>query len=117
MLKPAQPPLQPEPGSERPIGEIVSQLVDEGKAYARAEFGVAKATASAKAGIFKVPAILFATALLVAQAAVTVLAVAVFHALVPLVGPLLAGLLACVIFAAIAGGLAWYGASMIRRQL
>lgn len=117
MLKPAEPPMQPEPGSERPIGELVSQLLDEGKAYAKAEIGLAKAIASAKAGIFKVPAILFGTALLLAQAAVTVLAVALFHGLAPLMGPVLAGLVAFVIFAAIAGGLAWYGAEMIRRQL
>lgn len=117
MLKPAEPAMQPEPGSERPIGEIVSQLVDEGKAYARAEIGVAKAIATAKAGIFKVPAMLFATALLVAQAAVTVLAVAAFRALVPLTGTVFAGLLAFAIFAAIAAGLAWYAVKMIGRQL
>jgi hypothetical protein len=34
---------------EKPIGELFGQLIDEGKAYAKAELGLAKATAEAKA--------------------------------------------------------------------
>jgi len=117
MLKPAEPAMRPEPGSERPIGDIVSELVDEGKAYAKAEIGVAKAIASAKVGILKVPAILFGAAFLFVQAAVTVLAVGVFLGLLPLIGPIFAGLLAFLVFAAIAAGLGWYAVEMIRREL
>ena len=108
MLKPAIPPMPTEPGEERPIGEIVHQLVEDGKAYAGAELGLAKAIAMAKASRLKVPAILLAAAVLVLQAAVTVLAVGVGLALMPLVGPLLAGLLAFLLFAAVAGGLGWF---------
>ncbi len=107
MLKPADP-VPPEPGEERPLGELVNQLVEEGKAYAQAEFGVAKAIASEKAASLKVPAILLGAALLLAQAAVTVLAVAVLLALLPLTGPIVAGLLAFLIFAGIAAGLGWW---------
>lgn len=117
MLKPADPPLQPEPGDERPIGELVQQLVEQGKAYAQAELGVAKAIASAKAGALKVPAILLGTAFLLIQAAVTVLAIAIFLALLPLIGPLLAGIAAFVIFAGIAAGLGWRALEIIRRGL
>lgn len=118
MLKPTDPALQPpEPGDERPIGELVSQLVDQGKAYAHAELGVAKAIASAKAGSLKVPAILLGMALLVAQAAVTMVAVTLFLALLPLTGPVLAGLLAALVFAAIAGGLGWLAVDKVRRGL
>lgn len=121
MLKPADPPMHPEPGpepnGERPIGELVSELVDQGKAYAQAELGLAKAIASAKAASLKVPAILLGAALLVLQAAVTMLAVAAFFALLPLTGPVIAGLLAFLIFAAIAAGLGWRAAEMIRRDL
>lgn len=122
MLKPAEPAMQPpepgpEPGDERPIGELVHQLVEEGKAYAQAELGLAKAIAAAKASGLKVPAILLGAALLLAQAAVTVLAVAIFLGLLPLMGPILAGLLAFVIFAAIAGGLGWLAMDKIRRGL
>ena len=65
MLKPADP-TQPEPDEERPIGELVGQLIDEGKAYAKAELGVAKAIAEAKADGLKVPAILLGAAFLLA---------------------------------------------------
>jgi hypothetical protein len=117
MLKPAEPAMRPEPDSERPIGELVSQLVDEGKAYAKAEIGLAKAIATAKVGILKVPAILLGAAFLLVQAAVTVLAVAIFLGLLPAVGPIFAGLLAFLVFAGIAAGLAWYAVEMIRREL
>ena len=32
---------------ERPIGELFGQLIDEGKAYAKAELGLARASAEA----------------------------------------------------------------------
>lgn len=118
MLKPADPARQPAgPGDEPPIGELVHQLVEEGKAYAQAELGVAKAIASAKADGLKLPAILLGAAFLFAQAAVTVLAVAVFLGLLALMGPVLAGLLAFLIFAGAAGGLAWFAIQKAKRDL
>ena len=108
MLKPANEPMQ-DPGEERPIGEIVHQLLDEGKAYARAEVNLAKATAEAKANELKLPAILFFTALLFAQAAVTVLAVTVALALATLIGPLAGGLVATLLAGGTAAGLGWIG--------
>ncbi|MGI8612303.1 MAG: phage holin family protein [Sphingomicrobium sp.] len=118
MLKPTDPAMQPSgPGDERPIGELVHQLVEDGKAYAHAELGTAKAIASAKAGSLKVPAILLGAALLLIQAAVTVLAVAVFLGLLALMGPVLAGLLVFVIFAGGAAALAWFGIQKAKREL
>ena len=38
MLKPADPGPPP---PERPIGELVNELIEEGKAYAQAELGLA----------------------------------------------------------------------------
>jgi small-conductance mechanosensitive channel len=116
MLKPADPPL-PGANGERPIGELVNQLVEDGKAYAQAELGVAKAIATAKASRLKVPAILLGAAFVLVQASATVLAVALFLALLPLMGPMLAGVLAFAIFAAIAAGLGWKALEMIRRDL
>jgi len=116
MLKPADPPL-PEANGERPIGELVNQLVENGKAYAQAELGVAKAIATAKASRLRVPAILLGAAFLLLQAAATVLAVALFLALLPLMGPMLAGLLAFAIFAGLAGGLGWKAVEIVRRDL
>lgn len=116
MLKPTDPAMPPSgTGDERPIGELVHELVEDGKAYAQAELGVARAIAVAKADGLKAPAILLGTALLFAQAAVTVLAVAIFLGLLALMGPVLAGLVAFLIFAGAAGALAWFGIEKAKR--
>jgi hypothetical protein len=113
MLKPAE----PTPPPERPIGDLVHELVEEGKAYARAELDLAKAIAAAKATALALPAALFGVAFIVALAAVTALAVGVVLALATLIGPLLAGIVGLLIFAAIAGALAWLGIERARRAL
>ncbi len=78
MLKPVDPGPQP---PERPVGELVHQLIEEGKAYARAELDLLKAIGTEKARAFALPAILFGAALICALAAVTALAVGVVIAL------------------------------------
>lgn len=102
------------PGEERPIGDLVSELVDEGKAYARAEVDLAKAIASAKANAAKTPAILFVVATFVAMAALNALAFGIVLALDTLMGPLLAGILAFVLIGAVAGLLGWLGVQKLR---
>jgi Putative Actinobacterial Holin-X, holin superfamily III len=116
MLKPVDPGPQ-EPASERPVGDLVHQLIEEGKAYARAEFELAKAIAGSKAKALILPAILFGVAFILALAAVTALAVGVVLALAKFVGPLAAGFIGLVIFAAIAGLCAWSGADRVNRAL
>ena len=113
MLKP----VDPGPPPERPIGELVHELIEEGKGYARAEIGLARAIADAKARALVLPAALFATAFIVALAAVTAFAVGVVMTLAKFIGPLAAGFIGMLIFAAIAGGLGWYGAERLRRDL
>jgi hypothetical protein len=115
MLKPADQGNSPPP--ERPIGELIQQLTDEGKAYARAELAVAKAVATAKARALALPAGLFAAAFLLAQAAVTVFAVGVFAALYWLFGAVLAGFVAFLIFGGVAGALTWYAIQRLKRDL
>ena len=118
MLKPTDPAPGPaEADGERPVGELVHRLVEDGKAYARAELAWAKAFASSKASALGFPAALLGAAFLFIQAAVTVIAVATFLALLPLVGPFFAGLLAFLIFAGIAGGVGWFAVQKIRRGL
>ena len=90
---------------EKPIGELFGQLIDEGKAYARAELGLAKATAEAKADAAKKPALLGAAALLFVIAGVVVLCMTMALALATLVGPLAGGVIASLITFAIAYGL------------
>jgi Protein of unknown function (DUF1469). len=113
MLKPAQ----PLPEAERPVGELVHELIEDGKAYARAEFGLAKAIASAKGKALILPAALFGAAFVCALAGVTALAVGVVLALARFVGPVAAGFVWLLIFLGIAGGLGWYGAQRLSRDL
>ena len=114
MLKPAEPGPPP---PERPIGELVQELIEEGKAYAQAEIGLAKAIATAKAKALAVPAALFGVAIILALAAVVALTVGVVIALAKFLGPLLAGFVGLLIFAGLAGLLAWIGAKRVRRVL
>jgi hypothetical protein len=113
MLKRAEEPAL-EPEEERPIGEVVSELVEQGKAYARAEVDLAKAQALAKAAELKIPAILLFSALLFAQAAVTVLAVAVALGLAPLIGPFGGGLVAVLLAGGVAALLGWLGVQKLQ---
>jgi Putative Actinobacterial Holin-X, holin superfamily III len=113
MLKPVDPGPQESPS----IGELVRRLVGDGKAYADAEIGLLKAIANAKAKALVLPAVLLGVAFILALAAVTALSVGVVIALAKFTGPLLAGIVGLVIFAAVATGLGWYGAERIRREL
>ena len=118
MLKPAEPlPGGPEPAEGKPIGELLGQLVDDGKAYAQAELNVAKAIAKAKVDGLKMPAILGLAAFLFLQAAVVVLGVTVYATLSSRLGPFLAGLIATLLFLGIAGGLGWYAARRLKDLL
>ena len=113
MLKPNAEPME-EPGDEKPIGEVVHQLIDEGKAYAKAELDLAKAQALAKAGELRIPAILLFAALLFAQAAVTVLAITIAMTLAPLIGPLGGVLVAVLVAGGAAALLGWLGVERLK---
>ncbi len=114
MLKPADPGPPP---PERPVGELVHELVEQGKAYARAEIDLGKAIAAAKGKALAIPAAMFGLAFIFALAAVTALAVGVVTGLKTFIGPLAAGFVGLLIFAAIAGLLGWYGYNRLRRDL
>lgn len=117
MLKPS-PEHDPSRGDcDRPVGELVHELIEDGKAYARAELEHAKAIAASKANALKLPAILFAVAFLFALAAFIALVVGIANGLATMIGPLAGGIVACVLFAAVAGGLGWYGAKRLREDL
>ncbi len=114
MLKPADPGPPP---PERPIGELVHELIEEGKGYARAEIDLLKAIAAAKGQALALPAGLFGVAFILALAGVTALAVGVVMALATYIGPLAAGFVGMLVFLAIAAGLGWYGYQRLRRDL
>jgi|SRR3954471_5142399 Putative Actinobacterial Holin-X, holin superfamily III len=111
MLKPV------DPGPpERPVGELVHELIEDGKAYARAEIDLYKTIAAAKGKALALPVGLFVAAFLVGMAALTALAVGVVMALTTLIGPLAGGFVGMLIFAVIAGLLGWYGYSRLKRD-
>ena len=87
---------------EKSIGELFGQLVDEGKAYAKAELGLAKVTVEAKAEGARKPALLGAAALLFLIAGVVVMSMTLALALATLVGLLAGGLIAALVTFAIA---------------
>ena len=113
MLKPADPGPPP---PERPVGELVHELIEQGKAYARAEIGLAKAIATAKGKALAIPAAMFGLAFIFALAAISALALGVVIGLAKFIGPLAAGFVGMLIFAGIAGGLGWYGYSRLIRD-
>lgn len=118
MLKRAESAKEPPPGgSDRPIGEIVGQLVDDGKAYAQAEIDIVKAIAAAKAKALVLPAVLLGTAVLIALASFSALAIGLFFTLLALMPALAAGLLAFLIFSAVAGLLGWLGINKLKAIL
>ena len=114
MLKPVDPGPTP---PERPIGELVHELIENGKAYGQAELGLVKAIAAAKGKALAIPAALFGIAFICALAAVTALAVGVVIALETFIGPLAAGFVGLLIFSAVAGLLGWAGYQRLRRDL
>jgi hypothetical protein len=113
MLKPAEP---APPDNERAIGDIVSDLVDDAKAYAQAELDLAKAIAADKGRGLKVGAALLAIAALVAFGAITALSVGIFALLASFLGPLLGGIVAFLLIGAVAGILAWAGIAKVRES-
>ena len=117
MLKPPNDPSPASADNERPVGELVHELIEDGKAYARAEIGVVKAMATAKLNALKLPAILFGAAFVFVLAAIGAFAYGVAAALATLIGPLAGGFVAFLLFAAIAGGLVWFGVKKLQEDL
>jgi hypothetical protein len=113
MLKP----VDPVPQQERPVGELVHELIENGKTYARAEIDLYKTIAAAKGKAIAIPAALFVAALFIGMAAINALVVGVVIALETFIGPLAAGFVGMLIFAAIAGLLGWAGYAKLRRDL
>lgn len=92
---------------DRPIGETVARLVDEGKAYARAEFDLARARVELRLDRFRAVALLGGLALLLAIGALIALTMTAVLTLAGLLGPLGGGLLATALIAALAAGCAY----------
>ena len=92
---------------DRPIGEVVGQLIDDGKAYAKSEIDLARLRALMFAERYRAAAILAAAAAAVGLAALIALTMTAVLTLAGLLGPLGGGLLATALIAALAAALAY----------
>ncbi len=97
--------VEAEDAEEQPIGDLFGQLIDNGKAYAKAEVDLVRARAEGQAERAKRPAIFGAGAIAFGFASVIALVLTLVLALASLLGPLAGGLLATVISLLVAGGL------------
>ena len=100
----------PEPS----IGDLFGRLADEGKAYVRAEAGVYKAIANRRIGNAKSGAIALVASLLLLNAALIALFVSFVLGLVPIMGPVLAGLAVFAVVAVVAFFLVRFGAARMQ---
>lgn len=99
-----------------PIGQLFSQLVDDGKRYARAEVELYKAKAQEKAEPIKWAAIFGGAAAVLALSAVIALLVGLILSLEPQVGPFGATLIVVLVTFAIAGLLGYLAYKQVAGQ-
>lgn len=91
------------------VGDLVRRLVDDGKAYAKAELGVVKAIAKRRIARAKVGAILLVVGILLLMSAQTALVIALILGLATLIGPFGAGMAVFAVLLVGGGLLAWLG--------
>ena len=99
---------------EETLGELVTRLAEDGKAYARAEVDLAKKTVLARVAAVRPAAILIVVAVLLVQAALTVLTGALGMLLAIWMGPAAGLAIGAVIVLAVAGILVWSAVSKLK---
>ncbi|WP_162789128.1 MULTISPECIES: phage holin family protein [Sphingomonas] len=99
MLKPAG---TPSSGDDN-IGELVHRLVDDGKAYAKAELAYVKTLGTEKASELKQPLVFGVLALFFAHAAFLALCALLWVGLAQVMNAALAGLVTLVVLGGLAG--------------
>ena len=95
---------------------MIGRLVEDGKAYARAEIGYYRTLAASKLAEAKLGLILGGTALVIALCTVTALLVGMILSLAPLVGPGWATLIVIVAALALSALLGWLAYRHILRM-
>ena len=101
-------------GQEPPLRELAARLIDNGKAYVRAEVNLVKTTVSTKAGLAGPAVAMIVVAVILVQAAITVLIAALGLLLARWLG--LAGGFAAAAVIVLAGAamLAWMAINRIK---
>ena len=87
----------PGPDDDRPIGELIGQLYDDGRAYARAEVELWKAKGRAEVGRYRAAAMFGAAGAALALAALVAFAMTLVIGFARLIGPFGGGAAAVVI--------------------
>ena len=108
MDAPAQEP------EEESIGDLFGRLVDDGRAYARAELDVLRQIARHRAARARNGLILLAVGGVLLLTALIALVLGLVLGLATLIGPVLAGLAMAAVLAGIGYGLIRYGTSGLR---
>jgi hypothetical protein len=104
----------PEP-DEKSIGDLLQQLVEDGRGYAEAEIGYYRTLVRSKLRDARGMLWTGAVALVLAQAAAVALVVGLVFTLAPLVGPGFATLIVVFAFLAIAGLMGWLAWTHVKR--
>lgn len=99
------------------LGTVVGRVVEDAKAYARAEVTLWKTVASTRGSQAGIAAGLAVGALLVALSAITALLVGAILSLRPIMGPGWATLLVVIVALAVAGMLAKLALSSLKRVI
>lgn len=101
-------------GEPEGVGELLHRLVEDGKAYAKAEVNYYKTVGTERANALKMPAILGVLALLFVHAAFLALCATLFVGLASLMSDTLAGVLTVLILAGVGGVLGYLAYSKAR---
>ncbi|WP_205480508.1 phage holin family protein [Sphingomonas arenae] len=94
-------------GEPEGVGDLLHRLVEDGKAYARAEVNYYKTVGTERASALKLPVIFGVLALLFVHAAFLALCATLFVGLASLMSDTLAGLLTVLILAGVGGVLGY----------
>jgi hypothetical protein len=108
----AQPDQQPD---EKTLGELLQQLVENGRAYADAEIGFYRTLFRSKLRDARAMLWMGAVAMALALAASVALVVGLVLTLAPVVGPGFATLIVVAAFLAISGLLGWLAWTRVKR--
>jgi len=111
MLKRSDEPYSHEPDG---IGDLFHRLVEDGKAYAKAEANLYKTMGTERAKALRTPAIMLGAAYFLGWGAFLALVATLFVALDTLMSPVLAGILTVLIVGGLAGALGYMGVKKAR---
>ncbi len=101
-------------GNEANIGDLLTRLADEGRAYVRAEAGLYKAIALHRADRAKAGIVAVVLAMLLMNAALITLVIFIGLWVAMHLGPLVPGAIVFFVFALVAALLAWFGAARLK---